>query len=81
MAFSVSIDGNAASTMRGEIREGEKKRCACRWRNGSCRSYRRVLAEETISGCFHDAPLIMGDRCVLMSGVAAANAIWRKEAI
>lgn len=24
MAFSVSIDGNAASTMRDEIREGEK---------------------------------------------------------
>lgn len=24
MAFCVSIDGNAASTMRGEIREGEK---------------------------------------------------------
>lgn len=81
MAFCVSIDGNAASTMRGEIREGGKSAARVVGETALCRSYRSVLAEETISGCSHDAPLIMGDRCVLMSGVALATAWRRQEAL
>lgn len=79
MAFWVSIDGSAASIVRGETREG-KSVARVAEETALCRSYRSVLAEETISGCFHDAPLIVGDRYVLMSGAAAIASKLGQEA-